>query len=58
MKQLMKYLGVLIQIVGILLLIVPYFNRTTTNTTLITGGGLIALGLIVHIVLNRWFIKE
>ena len=58
MKDLMKYLGVLVQIIGILLLIIPYFNQATTNTTLIFGGGLIALGFILHIVLNRWLIKE
>jgi len=57
MKALLKYSGIIIQLIGVLLLLVPKFMGTTTNVTLIAGGVCIALGVIAYVVINR-VVKE
>lgn len=53
MKALLKYSGVIIQLIGVILLLVPKFMGTTSNVTLVAGGSCIALGVIVYVVINR-----
>ncbi len=58
MENILKYLGVFIVIAGVAFLAVPAFmSNGSTNMTLGVGGILMVLGLIVHIILNK-FIKE
>lgn len=55
MGNLLKYLGVFIVLAGVLLLAIPAFiEGGTSNGTLASGGFLMVIGLIVHIVLNKY----
>ena len=57
MKALLKYSGIIIQLIGVILLLVPKFMGTTTNITLVFGGSFIALGVIAYVITNK-LIKE
>lgn len=57
MKTLLKYSGPILQLIGVALLLVPKFMKTTTNLTLGLGGACIALGIVVYVLINRT-IKE
>jgi uncharacterized membrane protein HdeD (DUF308 family) len=52
----LKYLGVIILIIGVLVLAVPYLTGGTTNALLITGMVLIVVGYLSHIFLNKRFL--
>lgn len=49
----LKYLGVLILLIGVIVLAVPAINGSLTNTHLLAGLSLIAIGFFGHILLNR-----
>lgn len=56
MKSLLKNLGVILVIVGAIILIAVFMTGSTAvNNNAVLGGsvGLILLGLILHIVLNK-----
>ena len=56
MKSLLKNLGLILVIIGALILIAVFLTGSTAvNNNLVLGGsvGLILLGLILHIVLNK-----
>ncbi|MGL4805241.1 MAG: hypothetical protein ACRC26_02725 [Bacteroidales bacterium] len=53
MNELMKYLGVIIVIIGVAILAIPQFLGSTTNTTLATGLVVIIVGIISYILLNK-----
>jgi nicotinamide riboside transporter PnuC len=54
MKNLLKNLGILVVVIGVLLLIIPAFLNTTSNTTLGVAAILMVVGLIGHIMLNKY----
>lgn len=53
MTNFIRYIGVILVLVGVLVIAVPALRGATTNTTLIVGIVLELLGFILHIVLNR-----
>jgi hypothetical protein len=56
MKSLLKNLGLILVIIGALILIAVFLtNSAAVNNNLVLGGsvGIILLGLILHIVLNK-----
>ncbi|MGL4992939.1 MAG: hypothetical protein ACRC6R_02205 [Bacteroidales bacterium] len=53
MNELMKYIGVIITIIGVAILAVPQFMGSTTNTTLLAGLVTVILGIVAHIVVNK-----
>jgi len=53
MKQLLKYLGLILVFIGVLLIIFEVKTGINDNTYLVTSGVLIVLGLVVHVVLNK-----
>ena len=53
MKALLKYSGLIIQLIGVILLLVPKFMGTTSNITLGIGGFFIVLGIIVYVIINK-----
>ena len=53
MKSFVKYSGILVQLIGVLCLIVPYFGKFQNNTTLLIGWLLIISGLVLYIVINK-----
>lgn len=52
----LKYLGVLVLIIGVVILAVPYLTSGTANNTILaTGIILIIVGYLGHIFLNKKF---
>lgn len=54
MNNLLKYLGALILLVGVLIIAIPAFLVQSTNVTLGLGLVLVILGFVGHIVFNRY----
>ena len=52
MNELLKNLGVIVLLIGVIILAVPAINGGLSNTILLTGLGVI-LGYIGHIVINK-----
>lgn len=53
MNEFIKNLGVIILLIGVLILAIPTFTGGMSNTILLTGLGVILLGYIGHIVINK-----
>ena len=54
MKQLVRNLGLLLILIGVIFLSIVVFNQTQTNTKLGISLALIVVGFIGHILLNRY----
>lgn len=54
MKTLLKYSGIILQIIGVAILLIPKITHSATNTTLLIGGIFIALGIIAFIITNKY----
>ena len=55
MCELIKNLGVIVLLIGVVVLAVPAFTGGMSNTILLSGLGLIILGYLGHIVINKRF---
>lgn len=53
MNELIKNLGVILLIIGVVILAVPALTGGMTNAILLTGLGIIILGYLGHIVINK-----
>ncbi|MDO5664132.1 MAG: hypothetical protein Q4G63_02595 [Bacteroidia bacterium] len=53
MKELAKYSGVIVMIAGVLILAIPFFSGTTTNTTLLIGLLLVIEGFLGYLFVNN-----
>jgi len=53
MRELLKSVGVIILLIGVIVLAVPAFTGGITNGILLSGLGLIILGYLSHIVINK-----
>jgi len=54
-KELLKYLGILLVLVGVAFLVVYHFgDHAAENTLLAIGGICIAVGTIGHVILNKY----
>jgi len=51
----LKYLGVLILLIGVVVLILPTFLGNPSNTFLLAGMAIILVGFLGHIILNKKF---
>ena len=54
MKELLKNLGIISIIAGVVILSISVFKETTNNTILAISLVLIVIGLLGHIFLNRY----
>lgn len=54
MKDILKNLGILSIIAGVVVLSIAVFKETHTNTTLAISLVLIVVGLLGHIFLNKY----
>lgn len=54
MKDILKNLGILSIIVGVVILSIAVFKDTDTNTTLAISLIFIVVGLLGHILLNKY----
>jgi hypothetical protein len=57
-NKLMQYLGIIAILLGVVVLGLYYVNILTGNGTLMTAFALMWLGLIGHIILNKFFVGE
>ena len=57
MKSFLKYLGPIILLIGTALLAVYYFHNTAENTILGVAAGLMVVGLITHVLINKYIDK-
>lgn len=57
MKDILKYAGVILVLIGALVLIIPGLMHTTSNSTLSAAGILLVVGFVAHIILNRFVVK-
>lgn len=53
MSELMKNLGVIVLLIGVVILAVPAMTGGLTNTVLMTGLVVIVVGYLGHIFLNK-----
>lgn len=53
MKELLKNLGIIILLAGVVVLIFDSTKTHNTNNGLIISGILVVVGFIVHIILNH-----
>ena len=54
MKDLLKNLGLIFILIGVVILSIAVFKETQTNTKLIISLIFVFVGLMGHIVLNRY----
>ena len=57
MKEFLKYLGVFLVILGVISFVLYAFSSAPTNTYLIVGLSAVVVGIIAHVLLNK-FIKD
>lgn len=53
MSGLIKNLGVIVLLIGVVILAVPFLTGSMTNSILLTGLAVIILGYLGHIVINK-----
>ena len=53
MKSFLKYIGVTMQILGVLVLAIPFFTRCGSNQILTVGCLTVIGGFIIHILICR-----
>lgn len=54
MKEFLKYLGPIILLIGTVVIAFYFFNPSSENTLLVVSGVLMVLGLIVHVLVNKY----
>lgn len=57
MKDILKYAGVIVVLIGAIVLIIPGLMHTTSNATLTAAAILLVIGFVAHIVINRFVVK-
>ena len=57
MKDLLKNLGLISIIIGVVILSIAVFNQTQTNAILVISLIFVLLGLLGHIILNKFLEK-
>lgn len=53
MKELAKYSGVIVMLIGVLVLAIPFLTSTTNNANLLIGLLLVIEGFLGHIYVNN-----
>jgi len=53
MRVFLKNCGIIVLIFGELFLIIPFFAKCQTNTTLLTGWILVLSGFVLFLLLNK-----
>lgn len=53
MKELLKYLGSILILVGVVLLAIYHFGSNPTNAYLASAGIIMIVGCVTHVVINK-----
>jgi uncharacterized membrane protein len=54
MKIFLRFLGIIIMVIGLIILAISEFSNQDNNTLLAISGGAIILGLITYVIINRY----
>ncbi|MBO4806417.1 MAG: hypothetical protein IK005_06270 [Paludibacteraceae bacterium] len=55
MNKMMRYVGITLVLLGVILLALYFFNALSGNGTLGTAAVFLVIGLLSHIILNKFF---
>ena len=55
MNNLLKNLGSILVLIGVVLLAIYFFTQSNSNNFLISAGVIMIIGLVAHIFLNKKF---
>ena len=58
MGKIMRYAGIITILIGVGILGLYYIHVLNSNGALMTAGGVMVLGLIGHIILNKIFLED
>ncbi len=58
MGKLMRYLGVLIILLGVLILLLHFLGVFSSNSALLVAGIIMILGLVGHVLINKYYVEE
>ncbi|MCQ2219302.1 MAG: hypothetical protein MJZ33_12625 [Paludibacteraceae bacterium] len=58
MNQIMRYVGIILVLLGVLVLALYYFNALSGNGALGTAAVLMVVGMLSHIILNKIFQED
>ncbi len=58
MQNLLQNLGILVILIAVGFLAYAMFKGTDANTYLAVSGALLIIGLLAHILINKYFIEE
>ncbi len=58
MNKLMRYLGIVIILLGFLCLFAYFLGMMVSNTTLIVAACLMVGGVVAHVILNKIFFED
>ncbi|MCR5497770.1 MAG: hypothetical protein K6F48_08000 [Paludibacteraceae bacterium] len=58
MNKLLRYLGIIIILIGVLLLMFHFFGVIGGNGILAIAGIMFVLGLIAYIICNKYFLND
>jgi len=53
MKTILRFLGPIIILVGVIILAIYFFTQSSSNTYLIAAGVTMLLGIVAHVILNK-----
>lgn len=57
MNEFLKVLGAVLVFIGALILMAYYFG-SPSNSLLVAGGTSMVVGIIAHIILNKYVVKD
>ena len=53
MRNILRYLGIIIQVIGVAVLAVPFFGGFESNKSLLAGLLMVVGGFILHIIIRK-----
>jgi len=53
MKELVKYLGPILILIGVIILAVYFFTESSSNSYLAAAGIIMVVGFLGHIIINK-----
>jgi len=54
----MRYVGIMLVLIGALILIMYYLGVFGSNAALATAGVIMILGVVAHVILNKRFMED
>ncbi len=58
MGKFMRYLGIMIELVGVIILAMYFWGIFESNAALLTAGFILVGGVIAHVILNKVFLED